>query len=896
MGTIAASELDSWLSAGGLVVTSSERAARALLRAYHRSRQREGRSAWPAPDVMPWHAFVHRAWENGTRDGRLVLSSPQELLLWRRIVAASGQPASVLDGPRRKLAGLAMDANAMLCSYAPRYLTPQRRAGWDQDAAVFSGWLVEFDAVCRDGETISAERVAVELPGILNEREERPPLLLTGFDRLTPTQSRVLDAWGRWRQAGLDEPAGSTSFYRAADAHAETAACAAFCRQIVKAGADRHVLVIAHNVTERRGEMERALLRENERGADLRFEFSLGVPLGQVPVAQSAEMVLRWLDGALEEREVDWLIAGGHTAADERETSELAVAMHALRRAGRQRAQWTLRAFAAESAPLARAWAARMISAQERLAAASARDRSPLEWAQLASDLLEDAGWPGTRPQSSAEFQAAQRWSQVLESCGSLGFDGQRMSWNDFADELRTALAETLFAPESEDAPIVIAGPAEAAGLEADAIWFLGADESAWPANGNMNPLLPAAVQRDAGMPHASAALDWELAQAVTARLLRSAPEVRFSYAAQIEGADSRPSRLIKQCAGPPDDLPSCLAVAAAPKPIAVACEDSSPIPFELGPADPTQDGESAPARVFGGASVITAQSQCPFKAFATARLRAETWDAAEPALTPAERGNLVHSVLHAVWAGPPQGLRSLADLRAREGLPVFVEEHVGRAMQQIPPRIREQMPTRYLALEAARLKRLVTAWLEYERTRAEFSVEATELEKPVIVAGLPLKLRLDRLDRLNDGTLLVIDYKTGLVTDRAWDLPRPEDPQLPLYAGFGLDTDQMLGGLVFAKVRSGKEMGFAGRVGDAAATLLPDLGRTAALIKRPFEANQLMDWRDKIEKLARDFIAGRADVDPREPAVCERCGLHALCRIQELQPAFAEDEEDADA
>ena len=144
---------------------------------------------------------------------------------------------------------------------------------------------------------------------------------------------------------------------------------------------------------------------------------------------------------------------------------------------------------------------------------------------------------------------------------------------------------------------------------------------------------------------------------------------------------------------------------------------------------------------------------------------------------------------------------------------PRFVAKHARTAMERIPVRVREQMPPGYLALEEQRLQRLVTAWLEFERARAEFTVEATELEKPVTVAGLPLKLRLDRLDRLNDDTFLVIDYKTGPVSDRAWNGERPEDLQLPLYAGFGLDEEQDLGGLVFAKLRAG-DMCFAGRVG----------------------------------------------------------------------------------
>jgi inactivated superfamily I helicase len=96
---------------------------------------------------------------------------------------------------------------------------------------------------------------------------------------------------------------------------------------------------------------------------------------------------------------------------------------------------------------------------------------------------------------------------------------------------LLNATAETLFAPESEDAPILIAGPAESAGLTADAIWFLGAHEDAWPARGDIHPFIPIEVQRRSQMPHSTAQLDWDVAHAMTARLVASAREVNFSYA-----------------------------------------------------------------------------------------------------------------------------------------------------------------------------------------------------------------------------------------------------------------------------------------------------------------------------------------------------------------------------
>jgi hypothetical protein len=138
----------------------------------------------------------------------------------------------------------------------------------------------------------------------------------------------------------------------------------------------------------------------------------------------------------------------------------------------------------------------------------------------------------------------------------------------------------------------------------------------------------------------------------------------------------------------------------------------------------------------------------------------------------------------------------------------------------------------------------------------------------------------------------LVIDYKSGDARPSAWDLPRPDDVQLPLYAGFALDPGEALGGLVFAKVRPGKPE-FAGRVGDAATTLFPSLKTGNALVKKPLRTEQLDEWRDCIEQLARDFIAGRAEVDPRDyPKTCARCGLQTLCRIQEQHGQLeAEDE-----
>ncbi len=773
-----------------------------------------------------------------------------------------------------------MEAHALLCSNTPRFLhSSTARAAWERDAAVFSGWLSAFDDACRANNLLSPSRLPLELiPLLASDPAARPPLLLAGFDRILPAQHALFEAWGAWREASAAAPASRLHFHEAPDAQAELAACSLWCHHQIAANPQARLLVVTQDVQRRRGEIERALLKHASPTAppppaSQLFEFSLGIPLSQVALASGAHLLLRWLTGPLAEQELDWLFSTGQAAASSQESSALQAFMRALRRRGLERTHWLLADFIAQrssSNPLPHAWIERVAAAQFRLSSYTRQPRSPVDWAELVPKLLEAANWAAARPLVSAEFQALHRWQHALEVAGSLGFDGRRISWQEFLSDLRLTLDETLFAPESTGAPIQIAGPAESAGLTADAVWFLGAADDAWPTAGSMHPLLPPEVQREAAMPHATPQLDWQLAQAMTHRLLAAAPEAHFSYPRQNQAAEARPSSLIVQLIGPPQPLLPDLKAPLAPPPLTELFADASRIPFSSNQAA-------------GGSSVLSFQSQCPFKAFAATRLAAQTWEPAQAALTPSQRGKLLHAVLHSIWAGPPQGIRTHAELQSLADLRAFVATHVSRALvQELSAGIRQQMPRRYLALEEMRLTGLITQWLDYESTRLPFAVAATEVDTSVHIAGLTLKLRLDRIDRLNDGSLLVIDYKSGDVSSKAWDLPRPEDVQLPLYAGFALGQEEELGGLVFAKVRAANHT-FAGRVGDAAATLFTGLKSTSTLVKNPFTAEQLIDWRDCIEQLARDFLAGRAEVDPREaPETCARCGLQTLCRIHE--------------
>lgn len=879
MGSQTGVEIDNWLRSGGLVLAASDRAARALIAAYHDRRRTEGLSAWPAPAIYTLAAFARSVWETRARDDRFLLSLEQEQSIWATILASEDLFSTLLEGPRQRLAALAAEAHSLLSSYAPRYLHSSARASWDRDAAAFSRWLTGFNTECARNHALSPARLPLELIELLQtDSAVRPPLLVAGFDRLLPVHRALFDAWGDWQELTPSAPASEIHFYSAADEAAEFSACAAWCARELAAQPDTHILVLTQSLSTRRGALERALLRCL---AATDFEFSLGIPLGQVPLARAAHLILRWLSSSLLEGEIDWLLSTGFAASVE-DTHALQSYMYALRRAGRSRPSWPLDAFLAQStsAQPPAAWARRYADVQHRLVSAQAHRQTPLEWSALALDLLATLGLPGDHL-ASAEYQAWQRFQVALETAGSLGFDGRRIAWADFLAQFTRILADSLFTPESHNARIQIAGPAEAAGLTADTIWFLGVSEDEWPAPGSTHPFLPLYVQRESGMPHATAQLDWQLANAITARILSSAPRVSFSFARQSEDADARPSRLIVQRTGEPQPLPAELAPLTPATPQIAEFRDSARIPFPH-------------STVSGGASVLTAQSQCPFRAFATARLGARAWDPAEFGLTAAQRGQLLHAVLHSIWSGPPRGLRSLADLHVISDLNAFVAIHVQQAVRnELPDGTRDRMPTRYLDLETERLVSLIAEWLTYESMRASFTVEQTEANANAAVSSLVLHLRLDRIDRLNDGSLAVIDYKTGKVAAKAWDLPRPEDVQLPLYATYALH-DETPGGLLFAQLRAG-DSGFYGQMRDARGTLFPALKGHSPLVRHPLTDDQLDAWRSNIEQLANDFLSGHAVVDPRDwPKTCDRCGLHAICRIHENQAALETSDEEA--
>jgi len=136
-------------------------------------------------------------------------------------------------------------------------------------------------------------------------------------------------------------------------------------------------------------------------------------------------------------------------------------------------------------------------------------------------------------------------------------------------------------------------------------------------------------------------------------------------------------------------------------------------------------------------------------------------------------------------------------------------------------------------------------------------------------------------MDQLSTGGHALIDYKTSRnLTPKQWEPPRPDDPQLALYA---VSAKEEVTAVVFAKVRPG-EMRMMGYSRDDKA--LPRVQKAKAW--QPL----LRDWKNEAESLGKSFAGGEAGVDPKKDLMtCRYCGLETLCRVYEKINVLAEEE-----
>jgi ATP-dependent helicase/DNAse subunit B len=125
------------------------------------------------------------------------------------------------------------------------------------------------------------------------------------------------------------------------------------------------------------------------------------------------------------------------------------------------------------------------------------------------------------------------------------------------------------------------------------------------------------------------------------------------------------------------------------------------------------------------------------------------------------------------------------------------------------------------------------------------------------------------------------MDYKTGIVNRNELYGERIRQPQLPLYVqAITAKKNTAPAGVAFAQVRQ-HECKFE-ELSEA-----DIFQRAASHASRYAEiwADAHAQWPAQLEQLSKDFLAGKAAVNPIDAKTCQFCDLKALCRINQMRP-----------
>lgn len=898
------------------VICATLRLAQTLAEAHDAAAQTSGSwASLQSTNFTQWlrqtyDALALRGQEPATLAGLRVLDPFQERLIWEQVIRHHLEPETTSLFDVSALAATAAEAHALSINWGIAVGGSFAGAFANTEQERFRLWREDYIDRCQQQGLIDGSRLNATLiehltdPGIPLPND----LAFAGFDHFTPLEQRLqaqLQTRGCRLYRLIDEPCPKTptlQVYQAADLEHECLAVAEWVAQQQRIHPASRLGIVAPDLASYRYPMmdaledrlDPSLVLARHAGKPRPFNISLAPPLSSAPVVRTALTLLQAVSQqhAVEQSVISDLLDSPYWSTREEMDA-------------RARLDAAIREGVAPKAPLKRyaSYVAYCIERDALQAPATLghlnrlrtsapglinQSRLPSEWQRSIQHLLSHGGWLAERQLRSDEFQSREAFAGELVKLARLDQITGKITFSRAVTLLSQLCGERLFQPKTRGTPPVqILGVLEAAGQSFDALWIMGLTDNVWPPAARPNPLLAAEAQRAAGAPNACAAVQLDFARRIQQRLLESAPDIHISYPHQQQATTLQPSPLI------PDVN---TVVTLDPPPVPWATESRA----LAGQALEAIDDSRAPAidtgdKVSGGTWLLRAQAICPAWGYYEYRLGAKALATPVSGLDARQRGTLVHDTLEFFW-------KATGDLATLQGMDATVRlSAITQAASTALARFNadqkhEALRPRELRLEQGRLIRLVDAWLQLERNRkTAFTVLETEGQREIVIDGIVAHLRIDRIDRLEDGRTLIIDYKTGATIDtRNWAGARITEPQLPIYAAIAGHPEGDIAGVAFALVHVNgpafKGVGEDEHLLPSVHAISSDRGR------RLFDEAQFPDWpsvlahwHKAIHAVAREIREGDASIRITDPDDLRYCDVLPLLRIAEREQQLAQ-------
>jgi probable DNA repair protein len=852
------------------VITASRRLARELASAYAAQKVAAGVRSWVTPSIHALGDWCRQQFDAHTKPDSLPtpIDDFSSSILWDRCLRAHAPeelPAF------RGFLKHARDAWQLISEWNVP-LTALTAAARSPDERLFATAASDYQALLNSASWLDARGMPRLVAQLLSDKLVAAPqeLIFAGFDRFVPAVTDLVDAL---KAAGCDvqtpPQTDASEHVRIAsfeDHDAELRCAGAWARNILQNDPGAKIAIISPDLqseADRKARLVREGLAPGWQYGHAAYRSAVNVSYGrklaEFPAIAVALLLLKWLSNGLPTREISLLLRARCLAS---EVTSGRCRLELVLRRYPDRA-WTaadlLRALQGrDDSADSLAWI-RGIEAIIALQRDSHREEDPAYWASCFDSLLDAWNWPCNATLSSGEFQLVNRWRDLLNEFARTSIVEPQLRLKKAAERLATLADDVVFQPEADAGLVSLTGILEAAGMNFDHVWVSGLHAGQWPPAGAPSALLSRDVQKEYGMPDATPADTLLFSRRVLKRLAGSAPDVVFSWPESDGDSELAASSLLEEMphesySGAADPGWHALDFCGEQSTLAVA-ED--PVPRV-----------AADENVRGGAYTVQRQMVEPFAAFVYGRLGVKRPDSIEAGIASRVRGDIIHNALHTLLAGRP----TRAEIKSWIG--DDVEQRLGTAIDAAlaePLRHADATYTRLLGLERQRLFALLRSFIDAEVEREEYAVADVEKSVDFEAFGVRLKLRIDRIDRLVDGSMFIIDYKTGSPRSLLNRDGEPTDMQLIVYAD-ALDT--RIGGIAFVNIDS-RSISYKGTGGSVPL----DTARQDTWEER------LEAWREEVHEALREIATGDVRVNLLLTAE-EGRPLGILSRLEELKRA----------
>lgn len=861
-----------------LVLTVNNRWARRLTQALAEG-LRSNRQVSELPHIVPLASWYREAAESLAfmPDARLPahwLDTFASAMVWMDVIHEAEAERLLMDAAQA--AALARDADGLLDEWQIEVLGPEET----DEYCRFLVWRGAYLEKLRALDAEDANQALARVVEAMQQGAVRWPrvLVLAGFTEQSPRLQKIL---ALAREAGTEclalteaqAEAGRAVRVMAVDHAAEWRAAAAWAAQQLAAKPEGRFAIVASGL-EADAPLARRVLARALRPLDPAlpesawFNISVARPLPQWPAVRAALAWLKVMAAWDDTRGCDAAVLGAALLAGHVDWDGLRWPPAALDAQWRRRG-WNViaperwhQALQEGSAAFAARWQQACERWREPQGSAGAA-----VWAAAMRQVLDALGFPGRQALDSVSYQVLEAFGEALARFAALEPVAGRLGGRMAVSLLERLADSMLFQPQRDfRARLDVLGLLEAEGGRWDGLWVMGLTDEVLPASPKPNPLIPATALRRAGAPRATASRERVWAAQMYEALLRGAPEIVFSHAEREGERELRPSPFIAA-------LPL-----AAGQAESVNLSDLRLDELDDSQGPPLAEGE----KVTGGLDVLDTQARNPLWAFVRHRLGGRELPAYEPVAGMNVRGQFLHEALELLGHMLPDQdslHAAMAEGRLAPLLAEIVQQAAAAHLGAYEPALRE--------LECERARGLLADWCDAEAARPPFAIYQREERYQWEHGRLALNARVDRIDQLGDGSLLILDYKTGMgeaFPEADWSRQRPVNLQLPFYAAIlaaQTGTAQAeIAGLMLAQVHARHI-----RAKGLGAADLGIKGVTPVEDSKTFEGQDwtavLRRWESAIGMLADEFSGGYAANFVLQPQDMVYCDALPFLRLQ---------------